>query len=326
MLIKQYSKRCIFLFISVLTSKFLMFSDVCFSDEIILPEIVVTSQRSARFLAVNGCETTILTRDDMKKFHVSTLPELLQLISVVTLVQRGSPSGQADLSIRGSSYEGVVVLVNGINVRDPQTGHFTMDVPINPDTIEKVEILSGGGSTLYGSQASGGVINIVTRSDSDGVSGKLAVGSHASKEASAGFGGTILGADYSLHVRRLMTDGFYYLMEKAIKVSADIIKTLSPKKVGKLLMELCIALVPAKEKPVEAVEILLLIKSIKTSNFRLNGKFRKEETPVFFILHKKLKGNQFTNLLPKCRFWIMQNISMLVSAKMEIARQVLYMI
>ena len=198
----------ILLVISVVSSIFLIHSGKIYADEIILPEIVIPSQRSALFLSTRGCESVVLNREDIKKFHARTVTELLATVASVDLSERGTPSSQADLSIRGSSFEGVIVLVNGINVRDPQTGHFTMDVPVDLNAIERVEILTGGGSTMYGSQASGGVINIVTRSDVKGVNGGVSVGSHGSREMSAGFGGSVSGSELSGHFRTVTSDGF----------------------------------------------------------------------------------------------------------------------
>ena len=194
--------------ISVVSSIFLIHSGIIYAEEVILPEIIVPSQRSALFLSTKGCETIVLNREDIKKFHVRTVAELLGAVSSVDLSERGTPSSQADLSIRGSSFEGVMVLVNGINVRDPQTGHFTMDVPVDLNSVERVEILTGGGSTMYGSQASGGVINIVTRNDVKGANGGVSIGSHGSREMSAGFGGTVSGSEISGHFRTVKSDGY----------------------------------------------------------------------------------------------------------------------
>ena len=162
-----------------------------------------------------GCETSVLTGEDIRKLHVSGIPELLRTVSSVGLTERGTPGSQADVTLRGSSFEGVLVLVNGINVRDPQTGHFTMDIPVDIESIERVEILTGGGSTMYGSSAAGGVVNIVTHSAARGLSGSLAAGSYGSAEISAGFGCrdtqpfvSTSRSDISMHLRKGTSDGY----------------------------------------------------------------------------------------------------------------------
>ncbi len=194
--------------ISVITAFFLMYSASSHADAPVLPEVIITANRSARFLNSKGCDTTVLTGEDLRKLHVSSITELLQVMSSVGLIERGTPGSQVDVTLRGSSFEGVLVLVNGINVRDPQTGHFTMDIPVDHSSIERVEILTGGGSTMYGSSATGGVINIVTRSGAQGLTGTIAAGSYGSVEVSAGFGIDLSRSDMAIHLRKGTSEGY----------------------------------------------------------------------------------------------------------------------
>lgn len=87
--------------------------------------------------------------------------DTLRLDSSIDLQQR-SPGTQADLSIRGSSFEQTLVLVDGIRINDAQSGHHDLDLPIPFESIERVEVLHGSGSTLYGSDAMGGAVNFIT--------------------------------------------------------------------------------------------------------------------------------------------------------------------
>ena len=148
----------------------------------VLEEVVVTMQGSGRFLESPAASTTVFNNHDLKQMQVSSIPEILGSISAIHLTERGTPGSQADISIRGSSMEGVLLLINGIPVRDPQTGHFFTDIPIDISAIDRVEILFGGGSTLYGSSASGGVVNIVT-SDAAGETGGVSFGSFGTLNA-----------------------------------------------------------------------------------------------------------------------------------------------
>ncbi|HTH53548.1 MAG TPA: TonB-dependent receptor [Edaphobacter sp.] len=78
-------------------------------------------------------------------------------------LQSRAPSGvQADLSIRGTTFEQSLVLVNGLRVNDPETAHFNLDIPIPLDALTRVEVLHGSGSTFYGSDAIGGAVNLLT--------------------------------------------------------------------------------------------------------------------------------------------------------------------
>ena len=88
--------------------------------------------------------------------------DMLRLDPSLDLRERAANGVQTDISIRGGNFGQTLVLLNGIRVNDPQTGHHDMDLPIPPDGIARVEVLRGSGSTLYGSDAVGGVINVIT--------------------------------------------------------------------------------------------------------------------------------------------------------------------
>jgi iron complex outermembrane receptor protein len=102
----------------------------------------------------------VLDRQQLARFPMRTLPEALAWMMGVDVLAR-SPA-QADVSVRGSSFEQVVVLVDGVPVSDDQTGHFDLDVAIPLESVERIEVLRGSGSSVYGPDAIGGVINIVT--------------------------------------------------------------------------------------------------------------------------------------------------------------------
>ncbi len=89
--------------------------------------------------------------------------DALRLDSSIDLHQR-APGTQADLSIRGSSFGQTLVLVDGFRVNDAQSEHHNLDLPIPFESIERIEVLHGSGSTLYGSDAVGGAVNFITAS------------------------------------------------------------------------------------------------------------------------------------------------------------------
>jgi iron complex outermembrane receptor protein len=93
----------------------------------------------------------------------NSLVDFLRLDSSVDLQERGPNGTQADVSIRGGTFEQTLVLLNGFRMNDAQTGHHDMDLPVPLDAVSSVEILPGSGSTLYGSDAMGGVVNFITQ-------------------------------------------------------------------------------------------------------------------------------------------------------------------
>jgi iron complex outermembrane recepter protein len=86
----------------------------------------------------------------------------LQLVPSVDLQQRAPDGVQADLSIRGSTFEQTLVLLNGLRMNDVQTSHHDLDLPLPTSSLQRIEILPGAGSTFYGSDAVGGTINFIT--------------------------------------------------------------------------------------------------------------------------------------------------------------------
>lgn len=88
--------------------------------------------------------------------------EYLELSPSVDLRQRALADVQGDLSIRGSTFGQTLVLLNGLRMNDAQSGHHDMDLPLPTDAVERIEILRGAGSTLYGSDAMAGTINLIT--------------------------------------------------------------------------------------------------------------------------------------------------------------------
>ena len=88
--------------------------------------------------------------------------DLLRSDSSLNVQARGAEGIQADLSIRGTTFEQSLILVNGMRVDDPETGHLNLDIPVPLDAITRIDILHGSGSTFYGSDSIGGAVNLLT--------------------------------------------------------------------------------------------------------------------------------------------------------------------
>ena len=125
----------------------------------------------------------VLTRREIEALPARTISDVLARGLGVDLQAR-SPA-QADVSIRGSSFEQVLVLVDGVPVNDDQTGHFHLDTAVPLDAVERIEIVRGPASALYGSAAVGGIINIVTRRGISEVTVRAQGGSHNSVAGAA---------------------------------------------------------------------------------------------------------------------------------------------
>ncbi len=110
---------------------------------------------------------SIINSDDIKRTSARSIPEVLSFIPGVDIRQRGPLGAQADISIRGGSFEQTLVLINGIKMSDPQTGHHALSLPINIHNIERVEVLKGPGARIFGQNAFSGAVNFITKIPED---------------------------------------------------------------------------------------------------------------------------------------------------------------
>ena len=109
---------------------------------------------------------SVLQREDVLRSGAQSVNDLLKLFSGVDVRQRGPYGVQTDISVDGGIQEQVTLLLNGVNVSNPQTGHLTFDLPVALEDIERIEVLEGAAGRVYGGSSFGGVINIITRTDS----------------------------------------------------------------------------------------------------------------------------------------------------------------
>jgi iron complex outermembrane receptor protein len=128
-----------------------------------LDSIVVTANRVNVSFSEVGRSINIISQKEIELLPVSTIQDLLENISGIDIKQRGPQGIQADVSIRGGTFEQTLFLIDGIKLIDPQTGHHNMNLPISFSQIERVEILKGQGSRIHGANALGGVINIIPK-------------------------------------------------------------------------------------------------------------------------------------------------------------------
>ncbi|MBQ0022609.1 MAG: TonB-dependent receptor [Prevotellaceae bacterium] len=107
----------------------------------------------------------VISRKEIEASSAHSVNDLLKLAAGVDVRQRGGFGIQTDIGVNGGSADQLTVLLNGINISNPHTGHLTVDLPVSIDDIERIEVIEGGASRIYGSQAFAGAINIVTRTE-----------------------------------------------------------------------------------------------------------------------------------------------------------------
>ncbi len=128
-----------------------------------LDEVNVTASRAPLALSRQARMVTVLTHEDIAAAPVQSINDLLKYVASVDVRQRGPIGAQTDVSIRGGNYEQITVLLNGVNINDPQTGHNAFDFPVDISDIERIEVLEGPAGRVYGTSSLLGAINIVTK-------------------------------------------------------------------------------------------------------------------------------------------------------------------
>ena len=132
------------------------------SRGLLLEEVNVVGTRAPLTLSQQARMVTVLSRDDIQAAAVQSVNDLLKLAVGVDVRQRGPLGAQTDVSVRGSNYEQIAILLNGINICDPQTGHNAFDFPVDIADIERIEVLEGPAGRAYGTSSLLGAINIIT--------------------------------------------------------------------------------------------------------------------------------------------------------------------
>ena len=128
-----------------------------------LDTLLVQTTRIPLKASETGRSISILTKEQIQQLPATTFYELLQTICGVEVQSRGGFGVQGDIVMRGSTFSQVLVLIDGMKINDPLTGHFNCYVPVSNMEIERIEVLKGAGASMYGPDAVGGVINIITK-------------------------------------------------------------------------------------------------------------------------------------------------------------------
>ena len=130
--------------------------------EMVLEEVSVTGSRAPLTKSQAARMVTVLDRADIAQAPVQSINDLLKYAIGVDVRQRGPIGAQTDISIRGGTSEQIILLLNGINICDPQTGHNAMDLPVDLNDIVRIEVIEGPAGRIYGTSALVGAVNVVT--------------------------------------------------------------------------------------------------------------------------------------------------------------------
>jgi vitamin B12 transporter len=135
------------------------------AEPVALPTVVVTPTRLPTPESEVGSSVTVITEEEIQRKQERTLPDALKDVPGLSVVQTGGPGGTTSVFIRGANANQTKVFIDGIDATDPATGTFNFDHILTWD-IDRVEVVRGPQSGLYGADAIGGVVNIITKKGS----------------------------------------------------------------------------------------------------------------------------------------------------------------
>lgn len=176
-----------------------------------LDQIVVTPSRIEQPLNNVMGDVTVIGQDTLQKAGQSSIAEILQRQPGVEITTNGGPQTVTGVYLRGTNPQQTRVMIDGMRINSSASGSVNWQA-LDPALIERIEIVRGAGSSLYGSDAIGGVINIITkkgqRERALSAWGNVGLGSYDTFKSSAGFSGATKGWDYSLATSYGTSDGF----------------------------------------------------------------------------------------------------------------------
>jgi len=177
----------------------------------LLKDVVVSATKTTTPAIQIGSTVTVINREEIERSQKGTVLELLQDVPGVSITQQGGPGKLATVFMRGAGSDHTMVLLDGVEMNNPGDINNVFDFAnLQSDEIERIEILRGPQSTLYGSDALAGVIAIFTKKPSQNFSAtaRLEGGSYQSFRSSASVSGSFEGLTYSLIANKFKTKGF----------------------------------------------------------------------------------------------------------------------
>jgi vitamin B12 transporter len=176
-----------------------------------LGNVIVSATKTETYQAEIGSSTTVITAEDIRKSGKRSVQEVLRDVPGLTVIQTGTLGGATSVFMRGANSGQTLVMVDGVEVNDPMSDSRSFNFAnLLTDNIERIEVVRGPQSTLYGSDAMAGVINIITKKGTGKpkVEGSFEGGSHNTFSENFGLSGTALNKlDYSFSATRLDSDG-----------------------------------------------------------------------------------------------------------------------
>ena len=155
-------QKFIFLFFFVFMAN-LLFAQQTIDSIQKIEEVIIQTKRLEVPFSETSHTVTVVTSKDIEAMGVSSVDEVLQQLVGVDVRRRGVDGMQADLYIRGGNFNQTLLLIDGIKMDDLQSGHHTMNGILSVENIDRIEIVKGAASRIYGQNAMNGAVNIITK-------------------------------------------------------------------------------------------------------------------------------------------------------------------
>src|ERR1039457_7100508 len=199
-----------FLFVAaILSSNMNLFPQQKDTASIIKDEIIVTGGMVPFSISKVPRSVSLIRLEDIQNSPVQNLQDLLSYVPGLDFRARGLEGVQADVGIRGGSFEQTLILLDGVKLNDPQTGHHNMNLPVNLNDIERIEILKGPASSIYGPDAFAGVINFITKKGNNSeLSANLSGGSFGFFNGGLSVHVPYVESDNMLSISKTKSDGY----------------------------------------------------------------------------------------------------------------------
>mgnify|MGYP001428056576 FL=1 len=189
---------------------FLLLIPISLKSQKVLDEVVINSGRILIPFSDENRNLIIIDSIFLNNSSAKNLSEILQQVIGVDIRRRGNDDIQSDLYIRGGSFDQTLLLINGIKVEDSQTGHHQMNLSVPIDLIDKIEILKGPGSRIFGMNAFNGAVNIITKKNSENGYINLDYGSFKTFQASGSIPINTKKTSHILSSTYRQSDGYRY--------------------------------------------------------------------------------------------------------------------
>lgn len=176
-----------------------------------LDSVTIESTRIDLPFKENSRTISIITAEVIEGSPATNLAELLQQEAGIDIRRQGIYGMQADLYIRGGSFDQTLLLIDGIKVEDPQTGHHTLNIALPLEVIKRIEIIKGPAARIFGQNAFTGAINIVTKTNGDLKNNVgFQLGSYNQQHATATLGKSLDKASVMGHASINSSEGYRY--------------------------------------------------------------------------------------------------------------------